>query len=146
MLEAEACLETAEDRLTHRTAKHTAKPLAAGQENPAREALLICTWAARYCSLSQHTLRVHQKRLLPEGSVPITSEPACIQAPWKDWSYLITIKEETETIREHNKVAASKLTITNTDASCRNGLSGIGVVQKTEPMSKAHALSLLQSS
>jgi hypothetical protein len=143
VLEAEVCLESARDRLTHRTAKHAAKLLAAGRENPAREALLIRTRDAKYCYPLQHTLRVHQKRLLPEGSVPITPQPAWIWAPWEDWSHLITIKEETEAIKALNKIAASKLIITYTDASCRNGLSGIGVVLRTEPMSKVtHSMSV----
>jgi hypothetical protein len=65
VLEAEACLETARDRLTYRTAKHARKILAAGQDNPAREALLLKTWdnSLRYYSLLQHTLRTHKKHL-----------------------------------------------------------------------------------
>ncbi|KAI6882193.1 hypothetical protein KC363_g5597 [Hortaea werneckii] len=47
VLEAEACLETAKDRLTRRTARHAGKLLAAEQGNPAREALLISTWSNR---------------------------------------------------------------------------------------------------
>jgi hypothetical protein len=43
VLEAEACLETAKDRLTCRTAKHARKLLAANQDDLAREVLLIKT-------------------------------------------------------------------------------------------------------
>jgi hypothetical protein len=78
VLEAEACLKTAKDRLTRRTAKHARKILAADQDNPAREALLIKTWgnSFRYYSLLQHTLRTHQKHLQLKDSPPITPDPA----------------------------------------------------------------------
>jgi hypothetical protein len=83
VLEAEACLETARDRLTWRTAKYAAKLLAADQDNPVWEALLINTWANnfRYCSPLQHILKTHQKHLQQKGSTPITSDPAWVQAP-----------------------------------------------------------------
>ena len=136
VLEAEAYLESARDRLTHRTAKHAAKILGAGQGNPARDALLISTWSTKYCSPLQHTLRRYHKRLLPRGPVSITPEPAWIQAPWVDWSHLITIREEAEAIKEHNKLVASGCFTTYTDASCRNGLAGIGVVLQSNRISR----------
>ena len=134
VLEAEACLETAKDRLTRKTAKHAGKILAADQDNPAREALLLKNWSNsfRYYSPLQHTLRTHQKHFQLKDSSPITTDPAWIQAPWEDWSPIITIKGEDEAIQECKAIAASyRGTATYTDASCRNGLSGIGVIQQT---------------
>jgi hypothetical protein len=134
VLEAEACLETARDRLTRRTAKHTGKILAADQDNPAREALLLKNWSNsfRYYSPLQHTLRTHQKHFQLKDSSPITTDPAWIQAPWEDWSPIITNKGEDEAIQECKAIAASyRGTATYTDASYRNGLSGIGVIQQT---------------
>jgi ribonuclease HI len=133
VLEAEACLETARDRLTWRTAKHAAKLLAADQDNPAREALLINTWANnfRYCSPLQHTLKTHQKHLQQKGSTPITSDPAWVQAPWEDWTPLITIRDEVKAIQECKSAAAKQIDAVYIYASCRNGLSGIGVIQHT---------------
>jgi ribonuclease HI len=136
VLEAEACLESARGRLTYRTAKHAGKLLAADKANPAREALLICNRRAKYCSPMQHTLKVHQKQLQPGRSIPITTEPAWIQAPWEDWSHLITIREEEGAIKEHNKIATSRRAITYTDASCRKGLAGIGIVLQTNRISR----------
>jgi hypothetical protein len=43
VLEAEAYLESARDRLTYRTVKHARKLLVVGKENLVREVLLICT-------------------------------------------------------------------------------------------------------
>jgi hypothetical protein len=43
VLKVEPYLESARDRLTYRTVKHTRKLLAVGKENLVREALLICT-------------------------------------------------------------------------------------------------------
>jgi hypothetical protein len=130
VLEAEACLETARDRLTWRTAKHTAKLLAADQDNPAREALLINTWANnfRYCSPLQHTLKTHQKHLQQKGSTPITPDPAWVQAPWEDWTPLITIRDEVQAIQECKSAVAKQIDAVYIDASYRNGLSRIGVI------------------
>jgi hypothetical protein len=134
VLEAEACLQTARDRLTWRTAKHTAKLLAADPDNPVREALLINTWANNFghCSPLQHTLKTHQKHLQPKDSTPITSDPAWVQAPWEDWTLLMTIREEAETFQVCKSGKAKQIDTAYVDASCRNGLSGIGVIQHTK--------------
>jgi len=133
VLEAEACLETARDRLTWRTAKHAIKLLAADHENPARETLLINNWAnnLRYCSLLQLTLLTHQKHLQPKDSITITPDPAWIQAPWEDWSPLISIREKAEALKKSHKIANARIRVTYSDASCRNGMSGIGITQQT---------------
>jgi hypothetical protein len=133
VLEAEACLETARDMLTWRTAKHTAKLIAADPDNPPREALLIDTWANNFghCSPLQHTLKTHQKHLQPKDSTPITSDPAWVQALWENWTPLITIGEEAEAIQVCKSVTAKQIDTAYVDASCRNGLSGIGVIQHT---------------
>jgi hypothetical protein len=119
--------------LTWRTAKHTVKLLAADQDNPAREVLLINTWANdfRYCSPLQHTLKTHQKHLQQKGSTPITSDPAWVQAPWEDWTPPITIRDEVEAIQECKSAVAKQIDAVYLDASCRNRLSGIGVIQHT---------------
>jgi hypothetical protein len=66
-----------------KTAKHARKILAADQDNPAREALLLKNWSNsfRYYSPLQHTLRTHQKHFQLKDSSPITTDPAWIQAP-----------------------------------------------------------------
>ena len=132
VLEAEAFLETAKDRLTLRTARHAGKLLAASQDNPAREAIAINTWSNsnRYCSPMQHTLLTFQKRLQPKGAIPITPEPAWIQAPWEDWTPLVDIQQESDAIQQCRQMARRGVYATYMDASCRNRLAGIGVVQQ----------------
>lgn len=133
VLEAEAYLKTARCRLTRKTANHAGKLLAAQEDNPARQAMLIRTRSTRFRSPLQHTLIAHEKRLQPRGSDPITLDPAWIHAPWEDWSPLVTIQDKATATQACKKVADNRTPAVYTDASCKNGLSGIGVVQYTGP-------------
>ena len=133
VLEAEAFLETAKDRLTCRTAKHVGKLLAANQDNPAREVLWINNrWSNsnRYCSPIQCTLLNFQKRLMPKGTIPITPDLAWIQSPWEDWTPLVHIQQESDAVQHCRQIARRGVYAVYTDASCRNRLAGIGVVQQ----------------
>jgi ribonuclease HI len=93
--------------------------------------LLIKNKSDRHCSPLQLTLRSYEKHLQSTGLTPITPDPAWIQAPWEDWTPLISIKDETEAIQECKSAVVRRSNAVYTDASYRNRLSRIGVVQQT---------------
>jgi len=81
ILEAEACLEPAIERMLRKVTRHVVKILTLPTDNPTRQAILRTMNVARQVSLLNATIAAFKERIKPNDSVLLLGNPAWTQPP-----------------------------------------------------------------
>jgi hypothetical protein len=130
ILEAEAFLESTENRLDRKVITHTVKLISLPRSNLARRALPHALNIYRYISPLSTVCALAKERLKPKGSRSPIGNPPWIHPPWIDYSNRVEIKERSQAIRETATTLGANILGLYTDTSVVKRLASIIVVQR----------------
>jgi hypothetical protein len=130
ILEAEAYLESTEERILRKVIKHAVKVLALPTDNPVRQAIPRTMNVARKVSPLSATIAACKERVKPRDSVLPLGNPAWTQPPWLDQSWRVVIQSREEAIREVGMAATVYTIYLDTDTSLGKKLAVVAVVER----------------